>query len=272
MRNLFLNTVSSVVFIIVSIHNPSFACNSIVQDANEAYQTNDDNRRKIRLGFTANSTLHRQLLLTEDQNATPGIDWGYDGAYYATIYDDMYWLIEGELFTIQGTNVVDETSNFPLGFHTAESGMNTIGIDALENIEDDFNLFLFDNELNIYHNLREGDYEFYAEAGVFLNRFALVFNANQESDQALSIDDEQLDDLDLKYNKNSKTLILHNPEGVSIKELEVYNVNGQQIQKYPEVFNAVRQEFEFNNAISNGIYVVVVNTEYGIRSKKVIIH
>jgi hypothetical protein len=65
---------------------------------------------------------------------------------------------------------------------------------------------------------------------------------------------------------------LHNPSGVSITGLEVYNVNAQQIQKYTGVFNAVRQEFEFNNATSNGIYVVVVNTEYGIRSKKVIIH
>ncbi|NRB82547.1 MAG: T9SS type A sorting domain-containing protein [Winogradskyella sp.] len=272
MRNLFLNAVSSVVFIVLSLHKPSLGYNVIEQASNEAYQTNDDNRRKIRLGFTANSTLHRQLLLTEDQNATPGIDWGYDGAYYATIYDDMYWLIEGELFTIQGTNVVDETSIFPLGFHIAQSGMNTIGIDALENIEDDFNLFLFDNELNVYHNLREGDYDFHSEAGIYLNRFALVFNTNQESDQALSINDQQLYNLDLTYNKSSKTLILHNPSSVAVKGLDVYKVNGQVIQKYTEVFNTVRSEFEFNNATSSGIYMVIVHTEYGVRSKKVIIH
>jgi hypothetical protein len=80
--------------------------------------------------------MHRQLLLTEDENASNGIDWGYDGEYYETEYDDMYWLIEGGLFTIQGTDIIDESSNFTIGFHTNHSGLNTIRIDVLENIGD----------------------------------------------------------------------------------------------------------------------------------------
>lgn len=271
MRPQILNFIFGLVCVILCGVNSGFATTLSV-DQNNTYNTNNDDRRKIRLGFTATSTMHRQLLLTEDENATAGIDWGYDGAYYATQYDDMYWLIEGELFTIQGTDVVNETSNFPLGFHIAESGLNTIRIDALENIADDFNLYLYDNELNVYHNLRDSDYEFYSDAGVFLNRFALVFSANQETDQALSVDDNTLDNLDIRYNTNTGKIILKNPTNITVEGLEVYNVNGQQIHTYSQDFNVVRKEFELNNATSTGIYVIIVNTAYGILSKKVIIN
>ncbi|WP_412560378.1 T9SS type A sorting domain-containing protein [Winogradskyella sp. MIT101101] len=236
------------------------------------FNSPDDNRRKIRLGFTAPSTMHRQLLLTEDENATSGIDWGYDGEYYETEYDDMYWLIEGQLFTIQGTNVVDETSNFPLGFHTNDDGMNSIGIDALENISGDFNLYIFDKELEVYHNLRDSDYEFYADAGEYFDRFELVFRVPVESSPDLPKDESEITDFNIYYNSASNILTLNSPSNTILKELFIYSISGQLIYSQSLDETTSKQEIRFNNQPAKGTYIVLIETDQGTVSEKTILY
>ncbi|MCT4629950.1 T9SS type A sorting domain-containing protein [Winogradskyella sp.] len=236
------------------------------ENLNITTQNQDDDRRKIRLGFTAPNTLHRQLLLTEDENATSGIDWGYDGEYYATEYDDMYWLIEGQLFTIQGTDIIDENSSFPLGFHTNIDGVSTIGIDALENIDDDFDLYLLDNESGTNHNLRDGDYEFYTESGVYLERFQIAF----QSPTTLSTTEKELDQLDFYYAMNRKKIVVLNPTNIELKNIDLYNITGQKVDNY-ETWSGTYNEYQINN-LSAGTYIVKVNTlDNNVVTKKIIV-
>ncbi|WP_369994126.1 T9SS type A sorting domain-containing protein [Winogradskyella sp.] len=275
MKTSVINIVFAAVVISVVFIGESFAISSLEQSNACSLNENNtpvDNRRKIRLGFTGPSTMHRQLLLTEDENATSGIDWGYDGAYYATPYDDMYWLIDGQLFTIQGIDVVDESSNFAIGFHTNEDGMNTIGIDALENFSEDFDLYLYDNELQVHHNLRDSEYEFYSDAGVFLNRFELVFADPQESSDALSLDENELDNFNIYYNSTSNTLVLNNPSSVKLKGLSIYNIASQLVHHHTLDEFSTRQTIRFNNKPANGTYIVMIETERGVVSQKVLLH
>lgn len=262
----------SVLFSVFFIGN-SFAFNVSSNSESSLDNAFNDNRRKIRLGFTAPSTMNRQLLLTEDDSATSGIDWGYDGAYYATQYADMYWLIEGQLFTIQGTNVVDESSSFPIGFHTNNDGISTIQIDQLENISDEFNVYLFDNELEVYHNLRDSAYEFYADAGEHLNRFNLVFNEPQaEPSESLSVEENELENFKIYYNNVSSTLTLDNVSNVTLEGLSIYNMAGQLVYNYTLNGSLSKQEIQLNRQPSKGTYIVLINTEIGAVSKKVILY
>ncbi|WP_422107965.1 T9SS type A sorting domain-containing protein [Winogradskyella sp.] len=232
----------------------------------------DDLRRKIRLGFTAPSTIHRQLLLTEDENASSGIDWGYDSEYLTTDYEDMYWLIEDQLFIIQGTDIIDEYSSFPLGFHTHNDGMSTIGIDGLENISEEFSLYLFDTELEIYHNLRANAYEFYAEAGEYLDRFALVFTLPQGYSETLSIDENERDSFKMHYDNGINTLIVNNPFSVTLKTISVYNLAGQLIHVQTLNEALIKLRIQFNNRPAQGTYIVLVETDTGTVSKKVLFY
>lgn len=274
MKTAILKLVFTSVLVSVIFTRKSFANSNASLESTYSLNENtpDDNRRKIRLGFTAPNSMHRQLLLTEDENATSGIDWGYDGEYYATEYDDMYWLIEGELFTIQGTNVVDEYSSFPIGFHTNDSGINTINIDALENFSEDFKLFIFDSELEVYHNLRDGEYEFYADAGEDLDRFDLVFEQPQENSESLSIDENELESFKVYYNSTSNTLTLNNPTNVTLKGLTIYNVAGQLIHNHLLNGTSSKEEIQFNNQPATGTYIVLIETELGAVSKKVLLY
>ena len=278
MKTSILNIVVTTALVSLVFIGTSFASNSsyknicTLNESSKVDKSYDDNRRKIRLGFTAPSTMHRQLLLTEDENATSGIDWGYDGEYYATEYDDMYWLIEGQFFTIQGTDIVDENSNFPLGFHTNEDGISTIGIDALENFSEEFELYLFDTELEVYHNLKGSDYEFYADAGVHLNRFELVFNNPAEPSDSLSVDENEIRNFKIYFNNVSNTLVLNNASNVTLKGLSIYNITGQLVYNYSLKGGPSRQEIQLNNQPAKGTYIVMVITEQGSVSKKVVLH
>lgn len=278
MKTSLLKYVLAAIFVSLVFVKESYASNNEREDTFSLKETSssncnstDDDRRKIRLGFTAPSTMHRQLLLTEDENASIGIDWGYDGAYLPTEYDDIYWLIEGQFFTIQGTNVLDETSNFPLGFHTNESGTSTIGIDALENFSEDFNLYLYDNELEVYHNLRDSDYQFYSDAGIYLNRFSMVFNLPAEHSEVLSIDENEISKFKIYYNDSSNTLILNNTSSLTLKGISIYNIAGQIVHNHVINGFSTRQEINFNNTPAKGTYIVLIETDKGSISKKAIL-
>jgi hypothetical protein len=271
---LFTSVLLSVVFMGKSFANAvdSKSSGYTLSKTSTTTNSNYDNRRKLRIGFTASSSLHRQLLLTEDENATSGIDWGYDGECYESNFDDMYWLIQGQLFTIQGTDDVNESSNFPIGFHILESGNNTIRIDGLENFSDEFNFYLYDKELDIYHNLRESSYEFFANSGTHLDRFELTFREPQGTDDALSVKENELKDFKIYYNSTANKITLNNTSNTRLKALTILNITGQLVYNYSLNDTSTKQEIQLNTQQAKGTYIVLINTELGIISKKVILY
>ena len=132
-------------------------------------------RPKFRIGFNAPLIDHRQLLLTIDENATDGVDWGYDAQLYQVLNDDMYWIINDTKYVIQATNFVTIDKEIALGIILLEGGDITIGIDAIENPIEGLKVCLKDKELNIVYDIQESDYQITLAAGEYHNRFAIVF-------------------------------------------------------------------------------------------------
>lgn len=228
-------------------------------------QTNDS-RLKIRVGFNSVNTIRRQLLLTVDSNATSGIDWAYDGENIDTQMDDMYWLIENNKFVIQGINEVSEQTVLPFGVHTKNSGLNSIVLDELENAPENFDVFLHDKELNVYHKIKESAYEIYLAAGEYLDRFEITFS-NQD---ALSIKDENLNKLNVHYSNALESIVLINPNMQTIKSIDISNIVGQTIRVIKNLSNESYKEIEVKN-LSSGTYIIKLKTENGIISKKVLV-
>jgi len=134
-----------------------------------------DTRPKYRIGFDAPQINHRQLLLTIDQRATDGVDWGFDGNIPQVLADDMYWLINDGKYVIQATNTLIVNKEFALGVVTKSGGDITIKIDALENPIEGFIVGLKDMALDSIHNLIESNYKVTLPAGEYHNRFSIVF-------------------------------------------------------------------------------------------------
>ncbi|WP_199222008.1 LamG domain-containing protein, partial [Winogradskyella wandonensis] len=117
-----------------SAANGVFFRNNTANQADIVSEDSADPRTKIKLGFESASGQHRQLLLTIDDNTTPGVDWGYDAITYEFKNDDMFWAIDNNFYVIQASNSMEENTSYPLIIYTSEDGDNSIKIDELVNI------------------------------------------------------------------------------------------------------------------------------------------
>jgi len=228
----------------------------------------EDNRMKLRIGFDSFNGIHRQLLLTKDENATNDIDWGYDGNHRGTQIDDMHWVIEDEKFIIQGTNVVNSESVFPLGIKVRDNGNNSITIDQLEHVPDNLDIYVHDSELNIYHDIRQSDYQLFLTTGEYLDRFAIVFTNPDVLD---TIDNELNNLLEVYYNNESKYIAIINPTLLELESLELFNILGQSIYLSNEIDTKDFSEIKIPN-LSYGKYIINIETVKGRISKKVLVN
>jgi hypothetical protein len=225
-----------------------------------------DPRMKFRIGFYSVNTIQRQLLLTVDDNATTGIDWGYDGKHNESQVDDMYWMIDNEKFTIQGSNEANTNNIYPLGIKTSTDGLNTISINALENVPSDVTVFVHDKDTNLYYNLNESDYQFFLPAGEYLNKFEITFS----SDSSLSVDDDEIKTLDVLYANDIESIVVLNPTLLEIKSIELFNLLGQSVHAIKNISESGYSEYEVKN-LSTGTYIIKILTLSGSVSKKVLV-
>ena len=225
----------------------------------------EDLRPKIRIALNSVNTLRRQLLLTIDDNATDGIDWAYDGALNESQVDDFYWMIDDVKHSIQGTNYLDETSVFPLGLHTDADGNNSIVIDSKENVPEGLTVYLRDTELDIYHNLEDGPYEFFMVQGENLERFEIVFTPDN-----LGIEENELNAVTIYYSNDLESIVLVNPINKEIQSIEMFNVIGQSIFLTDDVPGTNYVEYKVDN-LSTGTYILKIKTPNGTLSKKVLV-
>lgn len=226
---------------------------------------NNDTRPKLRIGYLSPNNYKRQLLLTVDENATTGVDWGFDGELNEVNPEDMFWKIEGKDYLIQGIDAILDTVVLPLTIKTSQGGIIEITIDSLEHIPDNTEIYLKDGDT--YHNLRASNYLTTVESGEINNRFKIVFDVPE----TLSVNDYTLqNELVVFYNSTNKTIVLVNPENLQLKTLTMYNMLGQQIKLKKMDSNDHRITIPVT--LQTGVYLFKIETEFGGFTKKVIIN
>lgn len=251
----------------VLYHQPQESSTTNKKFQKLAEEEAEDPRTKIRLGFTSPNTLRRQLLLTIDKDATPAIDWGYDSKYIDTQIDDMYWIIQNQKHTIQGTNEINEETVLPLGIHTDTDGFTSISIDKMENTPNDVTIYLHDKELNIYHDLTQGKYEIFLSTGEYLNRFEIAFSQSQTLSAQTHLESEQLE---VYFSNERNSVVINNPSSQMIESVEMFNILGQLLFQRDTKTNKNHLKFSANHIPPNN-YILKIETEYGTIAKKVAI-
>lgn len=246
--------------------NSVFVRSSVVTNTTNYNPDGEDLRMKFRIGFNSVNTIHRQILLTVDDLASADVDWGYDAQYIDTQMDDMYWMINGEKYNIQGIDQIVQSSIVPLGLHLRNGGQNVISIDYLENVPDDVQIYVHDKVLDFYHNLRQGAYSFNLPSGAYLDRYELTF----QTGAALSVEENLLTQLKIYFANEQENLILLNPELNEVKSIEMFNLLGQSVYYINKIENSPYSEYKIKN-LSTGTYILKLITESGSVSKKVLV-
>ncbi len=224
-----------------------------------------DTRQKIRLMLDSPKGYHRQLLLGADINTSNSFDKGYDALLIENNKEDMFWNLDEKKCIIQATNNFDDNSVFPLGIIINQAGMTTIKIDELENIPESVDIFIYDKELNIFHDLNFYPYIINLPIGEHLDKFEIVLH-----NKSLSIEDSTLTGIDIHYSNAIKSIIIKNPTSKNISVIKMINLLGQEVFSTKEYGSKNYYEIK-TKQFSSGTYVLTVVTDKGTAVKKVIV-
>ncbi|GAA3622468.1 LamG-like jellyroll fold domain-containing protein [Flavivirga jejuensis] len=227
-----------------------------------------DPRQKIRLMFDSSEGYHRQLLVGVDQKASNDFDLGYDAILIESNKEDMYWKVGASKLTIQAVNNFNQEQVLPFDLKINKEGLATIRIDELENMTNDQDIFLFDKELNVYHNLRQSDYEIFLFPGEYQDRFEITFSNNAH--QILSKDAIENDNIETYFSNKKQSIIIHNPTLKNIQSIEMFNILGQSLLQFEPKTNNNYIQYTIAQ-IKTGSYILKIGTEEGTVSKKVLI-
>jgi len=195
-----------------------------------------------------------QILVGFFEEATDGIDYGYDGVRISENWVNLYSKIDTLKYGIQGLSSFTAEKQVPLALNTYISDANVsfnISIDRFEGVLRDNDIYLVDNELNITHDLKQGPYNFTLPSwGTYNDRFTLQFTK-----ATLGVDDLELNNNFVIVNEEDALLVKSKS---IIKELKMYDITGRLL------VNMLPNESEFRintHNIRKGT-VLILNTTF----------
>ncbi len=225
---------------------------------------------RIRIGFDSPDHYHRQVMVAFLEGASDSIDKGYDAYAIDVLSNDSFFMQNDKRFVIQAFEEFDEEREIPIIVIIDEDEnelTQKFMIDSLENIPLDRNIFLKDNVANVYHDLRQSNYEVELASGEHKTRFSLVFR-----NSSLSVEDEFLptNTITIYMNNPASEIQIHNTGNSIIEKSTLYNSLGQNISSWKETENNSDIYLPIRD-LSTGIYVLKIATNKGNISKKIII-
>jgi aspartate 1-decarboxylase len=226
---------------------------------------------KLRLGFTSTDNYHRQILLGfMNQHATAGIDPKYDAVQIEVQPSDMYFLNGTTKLNINGDGYFNTANIYPLGVKTATAGNVKFAIDAKENFDANQEIYIYDNLTNVYHSIKNGDFQINLPAGLVENRFSLRFTGST----ALGVSDNQAttNGLIITHSQANNMINIKNEmPDVTIKSVLLFNMLGQDITTW-KIDNTNQENIELPvSNLSTGTYIVKVITDKGDITKKILV-
>ncbi|MEM6517075.1 MAG: T9SS type A sorting domain-containing protein [Bacteroidota bacterium] len=248
---------------------------------NDIQGTTDDEFeiQRVRLNVTTTSGMTRHLLLAfiPNNQATDGIDYGYDAPLFDDFPNDCNWIIEDQRFVINGAASFSENKAYPLGLFLEQSGEVSFSLFQLENFHASIPVYIYDSETNMHHSISDTDFTKSISSGVFTNRFYLTFT-NITSNMVFVDNNGTLNKFnecngleEILYLSNSKTLLFKNIDVNEIEEMQVFNLNGQLISE--QMLSLLgNDELNLNPYnLGSGYYVLRLSYKDKILTKKFLI-
>jgi hypothetical protein len=264
------NSSSPIMFRVANVPTAMTPINTTT-DNNNDNAVMQDNFLMIRLGFNSANNYHRQILMGfMNEYATSGIDNGYDAFLLDDFPNDMYFLNGEAKLVIQGEGYFDANTNYPLGVKTGENGNVQFLLDDLINFDADQELYIYDAETEIYHDIKEGPFEINLPIGLYETRFSLRFINPNALLATADLDPKKLINIAFA-NSNNNLTIENNNKNLIVNTVTLFNILGQNLHTWElENESQTNMEIPIIN-YGTGTYVVKIQTSTGSVSKKIFI-
>ncbi len=214
----------------------------------------------IRLTLT-NGTQTDEAMLHFNDLASNGIDLYDSQKQMAPAEVPQLWsIVEGTRMAINGVNSPETQPSVPLGIRVQAAGEYTINASELDL---PVSAWLEDLGTGAFQSLdNEPSYTFTSEGGTFENRFVLHFSA-----QVVGMDGDAMNRVSTDIFAYDRTVnIIQSEEQRGT--VTIMDMTGRVVQT--AALNGTRTAIATN--VTTGIYVVRVETEQGVESKKIVIN
>ncbi|WP_339839362.1 GEVED domain-containing protein, partial [uncultured Flavobacterium sp.] len=197
------------------------------------------------------------------EGASMGSDSTYD-ALANPLDLGIYSFINNESFIIQGRSLpFDDNDQVAIGFNVPTAGTYKIAINTADGLFlGTQEIYLKDEELNIYHNLKTNPYSFNATAGAHENRFKLVY----KTASVLNNETFNQNDIQIAKNKNIVDIVSGNE---TMENVKIFDIRGRLIVEKSNI-NSNSISIDMNNVQDQVLIVKIVTTE-GIKVTKKIL-
>nr|WP_152556317.1 GEVED domain-containing protein [Nonlabens ulvanivorans] len=219
----------------------------------------------IRLELISDTGASRQIAIGFDSGLSDGYDYGYDAYLTGTLNEtDFFVSSQGQQFVIKSFNDITDDKVVNLAVKGITGNLYKITSTDFTNIDLTQEVWLKDNELNVYHDIRTSDYHFYFSIdGLDEDRFDIVFY----NPTTLSNSSQEIDDL-LVYYDNDSSIISIQGLNQSLTGLDIYDLSGKLISSFRESELINEQSGIKVPQISTGIYLVTLSTNDSNRTVK----
>ena len=175
--------------------------------------------------------------------------------------DALYSIVDDQKITINGKSAFTNTDVVSLGSTHFSTGNYTIVLDDQEGVFDqDQNIYLKDKQTGMVTNLRKGSYTFFANAGASTGRFEIIYQP-----QTILATEAALKDEWVLYKGGNNFIVQSSTQ--KITALQMYDPSGKLL--YEVQPNDLKVVIDATK-LSNGLYLLKVNQNGKITTKKVI--
>jgi len=158
--------------------NP-YTNDAFFKNANQQNINFDDlERHRIWLDIRDSNNITEVTLVGYIEGATMNDDSSYD-ATANSLTMGIYSMLNNKSFVIQGRSLpFNDNDQVAIGFNVPSNGNYSIGINTVDGLFlGTQNIYLKDELLNVYHDLKSAPYAFTATAGVHNDRFKIVYKS-----------------------------------------------------------------------------------------------
>ena len=218
-------------------------------------------KQRFWLNVSYDGKEYNEMLVAYMPNATNELDRA-DGKFIGDATIALTSLVNSEEYVIQGRAPFAVTDVVPLNFRASANGNYTIAFDRADGIfNGNQNIYLKDNVTNIVHDIKASDYTFAALAGVYAERFEIIYT------NSLSVGSPVFDaNTVVVYKQNGAIQI--NAGNVMMNDVKVFDIRGRLVAQKNNV-NAT--ETSLVAGAENQVLIIQISSENnGVVSKKFI--
>lgn len=241
--------------------NPFFKQSTLKSNTAEP----DIERHRIWLTLGDSNGSLNTILVGYAEGATSGIDYGYDGLKFGGSGSELYSIIEGDAYSIQGRALpFIAGDNVPLGFKATESGTFTIAVYKTDGLfSGDQDILIKDNLTGTTNSIKTASYNFTSAIGTFDGRFEIVYTKG-----SLGIDPQTaIENSVIIFTKNSTLFVQSNSV---ITTVRIFDTLGRLLSENKNI-NDRRFQRDKSSFARQAVLIEVTDNENKKVVKKIIL-